>query len=571
MPKRPPAAKPAATPPLETTAEAFLALLASRGVEWLFANAGTDFAPIIEGLVRGRKAGIPMPEAVAIAHETTAVAMAHGYTLVTGRPQAVMVHVNVGMANALMGLINAARDRVPMLFASGRTPLTEHGLTGSRDLPIHWGQEMFDQAAMVRELVRFDYELRNPHQLEAVVDRALSVATSDPLGPVYLSLPREVLAEPWPGKPLAAAATLRAPRPAHPDPAAIAEATKLLAGAERPLIIAGGPDASAFGPLGALAERAAIPVVHFWPARMAMATTHPMHAGFDVASRLATADAVLVCDVLVPWLPARHALAPGARVIEIGPDAGFQRTPMRSFPADVVIRAEAGATLARLAEALPEAPAKRRAALAADLAGEQERRLAAAGAIPASGVATAAWVSHCIDRVKGDSAIVCAELGADASAMTLTTATSWFGHPISGGLGWGVPAALGVKLAARDRLVVACVGDGSYMFANPVACHQTAAALDLPLLTIVFNNEVWNAVRRSTRAVYPKGHAAAANDMPLSSLAPSPAFEKVVEASGGLGLRVEDARELPAALERAVAAVRGGQQALINVRIAIAA
>jgi acetolactate synthase-1/2/3 large subunit len=95
-----------------------------------------------------------MPEAVPIAHETIAVAMAHGFYLMTGRPQAVMVHVNVGTANALMGLINASRDNVPMLFTSGRTPLTERGLLGSRDLPIHWGQEMFDQGGMLRELVK---------------------------------------------------------------------------------------------------------------------------------------------------------------------------------------------------------------------------------------------------------------------------------------------------------------------------------------------------------------------------------------------------------------------------------
>ena len=154
MPKREPA--------FESTAEAYLALLKRRGIDWLLANAGTDFAPIIEALVRGRKAGIAMPEAVPITHETIAVAMAHGYYLVTGRPQAVMVHVNVGTANALMGLINASRDNVPMLFTSGRTPLTERGMLGSRDLPIHWGQEMFDQGGMLRELVKWDYELREP-------------------------------------------------------------------------------------------------------------------------------------------------------------------------------------------------------------------------------------------------------------------------------------------------------------------------------------------------------------------------------------------------------------------------
>ena len=180
----------------ETVAESYLSLLKSRGVDWLFANAGTDFAPIIEGLTRGNAVGLDMPEAVAITHENVAVGMAHGYYLVTGRPQAVMFHVNVGTANALMGLINAARDNVPIFFTSGRTPITEAGRTGSRDLPIHWGQEMFDQAGMLREVVKWDYELRYGEQVEAIVDRALAIAMSEPKGPIYLSLPREVLAEP---------------------------------------------------------------------------------------------------------------------------------------------------------------------------------------------------------------------------------------------------------------------------------------------------------------------------------------------------------------------------------------
>ena len=553
---------------LESTAEAYLALLKSRGIDWLFANAGTDFAPIIEALVRGRKAGIPMPEAVPIAHETTAVAMAHGYYLVTGRPQAVMVHVNVGMANALMGIINASRDQVPMLFASGRTPLTEQGLTGSRDLPIHWGQEMFDQGSMLREFVKWDYELRDGVQIESAVDRALSSAMSEPRGPAYLSLPREVLAEPWKGGPLSGTATLKPASMAYPDPAAIAEAAAILRDAERPLIIVGGNDASAFGALGAFADKTAIPVAHFWPRRLSIATDHPLHAGFDVMPRIESADAIVVLDVMVPWLPVRHKLAKGCRVIQIGPDPSFSRVPIRSFPGDVVIRSGVGAALAQLGEALPKASAGLKKAVISELAGARAKR-AEANASPPSGLSTNAWVSHCLDTYKGDDAIVLGELGCDPSAMTFKRADSYFGHPIAGGLGWGVPAALGVKLAMPDRLVIACVGDGSYMFANPVACHQTAAALKLPVLTVVFNNEVWNAVRKSTRAVYPRGHAAASNDMPLSSLSPSPAFEKVIEACGGLGLRVETPAELEGAIQEAIAAVRGGRQALLNVHCAI--
>jgi acetolactate synthase-1/2/3 large subunit len=556
-----------ATGRAKTVAGAYLALLKARGIDWLFANAGTDFAPIIEALVHARHAGIPVPEAVAIAHETTAVAMAHGYWLVTGRPQAVMVHVNVGTANALMGLINAARDHVPMLFTSGRTPLTEKGRLGSRDLPIHWGQEMLDQAGMLRELVKWDYELRYPDQMVDVVERALSIAASEPRGPVYLSLPREALAEPWPGGDVPAAPNLSAVTSPAPDPAALAAAADILRKAKRPLVIAGRGDAAAFDVLGDFADVGGLPVAHFWPARLAIATEHPLHAGFDVSPWIEEADAILVLDMLVPWLPARHRLADGARVIHVGPDPGFHRIPMRSFPGDLFIRAGVTETLRQLRVAMSGSKglAERRRAVAARIAALRAER-ARAFAEPPSGSMTNAWVSHVLSRHLGDEAIVFGELGADPSAMRLTHQNAWFGHPIAGGLGWGVPAALGAKLARPDRTVVACVGDGSYLFANPVASHQTAAALGLPILTVVFNNGVWNAVRKSTRALYPSGMAAQANDMPLSSLAPSPAYEQVIAASGGYGERVDDASALPGAIERALKAVREERrQALLNV------
>ncbi|HXF54260.1 MAG TPA: thiamine pyrophosphate-requiring protein [Hyphomicrobiaceae bacterium] len=553
----------------ETVAEAYLALLKSRGIDWLFANAGTDFAPIIEALARGRKAGIAMPEAVPIAHETVAVAMAHGYWLLTGRPQAVMVHVNVGTANALMGLINAARDHVPMLFTSGRTPITEQRRHGSRDLPIHWGQEMFDQAGMLREFVKWDYELRYAEQVQAAVDRAMALAMSEPMGPVYLSLPREVLAEPWPNVAVSQRPTVAAARAAHPDPEAVGHAADMLKAAERPLIIAGRSDAAAFAALTAFAEQTAIPVVHFWPGRLAVPTDHPFHAGFDLTPWIEQADAILALDMMVPWLPDRHKLASGARVIHIGPSPGFGEVPMRSFPATLSLSANVAAALAQLGAAMGAASAQRREAVLAAIADHRRRRAKKLARTKGDGLTNTA-ISRIIDEHKGQDAIVFGELGCDASVMTFTRADGYFGHPIAGGLGWGLPAALGAKLACPDRLVIACVGDGSYMFANPVACHHTAAALDLPILTIVFNNEVWNAVRRSTLTLYPDGHAAAANEMPLSSLAPSPDYEKVVEASGGWGIRVEDAAELERALAKAIGMVqREKRQALINVRCAI--
>ena len=103
--------------------------------------------------------------------------MAHGYAMVTGKPQAMMVHVGVGTANSLNGLINASRQNIPILFTAGRTPITESGaLPAARNNYIHWAQEHFDQGGMLREFVKWDYELRHAEQVETVIDRALAIA-----------------------------------------------------------------------------------------------------------------------------------------------------------------------------------------------------------------------------------------------------------------------------------------------------------------------------------------------------------------------------------------------------------
>ena len=141
-----------------------LASLRQHGIEHFFANPGTDFPPIVEGFARAKESGAKVPRAVLVPHENLAVAMAHGAYLMTGAPQAVMVHVNVGTANTINLLANAARDRVPLLLMAGRSPIMEAGAFGARSRPIHWAQEMFDQAGMVREFVKWDYELRNPDQ-----------------------------------------------------------------------------------------------------------------------------------------------------------------------------------------------------------------------------------------------------------------------------------------------------------------------------------------------------------------------------------------------------------------------
>ena len=557
-----------------TAAEALLQRLKHNGVDYLFANGGTDFPPVIEAFAKGATTGAPMPEVVITPHETAAVAMAHGYYLVTGRPQAVMVHVNVGLANCVMGLINAASDNIPILMMSGRTPLTEHDRFGARMTPINYGQEMRDQTALVRESVKWDYEMRYPEQAAILVDRALAIAMTEPRGPVYLSLPREPLAEPWPADRPVGGPAQPVPAAAQPDAAAVDEAAGMIARAKFPLIIAqrGDPEGRLGAALARLAGEQAIAVCDFWAIRSVLATDHPMHAGFDVGPLLERADLVIVVDSPVPWIQKSQGPAAGAKVIHIGADPMFSRTPVRSYPSDLHIAADPAATLASIADALAGSGgdvATRRDEIAS--AGDKRRADLRATAMKGSGSPmTPAYVTHCISQAMDDDAVLFNELGIAPQFHYVRGANRCFTPPFSGGLGWGLPAAMGAALADRNRLAIAAVGDGSYTFANPVACHQIAESHGLPVLTIVMNNGIWNAVRRATLSMYPDGDAAQMNRIPVTSLEPTPDFTMIAAASRGWSERVESGADLPAALARAIAVVRNEKrQALLEVSVSV--
>jgi acetolactate synthase I/II/III large subunit len=493
--------------------------------------------------------------------------------MVTGRVPAVMVHVSVGTANGVCGALNAARENVPILFTAGRSPLTEAELPGARDVYIHWAQEMFDQAGMLREIVKWDYELRNGEQLETVIDRALAVATSHPRGPIYLSLPREVLAATLPGFSYDAPARRVAAAPPSPDKSAIEEAARILAAAENPLIVtaSAGRDPAAVAALADFAGRFAIPVVQHRPRHLCLPADHPCHLGYDAGPWLDDADAILVLECDVPWIPSLKAPRPQCKVVHLGVDPLFSRYPIRGFPCDLAVTGAAATALPELADAcerhaVATAVSNRRRRLAEQredlVASWQKTRESAAGMRPIH----MAWASACIARVKPEDAILVNEYTLMTEHCGSNRPGSYFGSSTASGLGWGGGAALGAKLAAPDRLVIAVLGDGSHLFGNPVALHHAAAVHKLPVLFVVMNNAMWGAVRRATLGMYPQGEAARSNKPPLIDLDELPAFEQVCAAAGGYGERVEDPAALPAALDRAVRAVTvEKRQALLNV------
>src|SRR5262245_27895966 len=219
-------------------AEAYVRALVAQGVSCLFLNPGTDTFPIQEALSKLEQLGQPVPRTVLCIFELVALAAAHGYYAATGRPQAVLVHVDVGTQN-LGGMVhNAQRGRAAVLICAGRTPYTtDPRQRGSRDTYIHWLQEQFDQHGIVRNFVKWDYELRRADQMGEVVARAFQIAASDPPGPVYLTLPREVLMTPI-GE-LAVPAREQAPA-VHigaGDPDALRDVAARLVRSERPVVL----------------------------------------------------------------------------------------------------------------------------------------------------------------------------------------------------------------------------------------------------------------------------------------------------------------------------------------------
>ena len=557
----------------ETAAEAWLGLLAARGVDYLFANGGTDFAPVVEAYAKGQKLGWRLPEIVIVPHENMGVAMAHGYAMVTGRPQAMMVHVGVGTANTLNGIINASRQNVPILLSAGRTPITESGaVPAARNNYIHWAQEHFDQGGMLREFVKWDYELRHAEQVETVVDRALAIAKSEPQGPVYVTLPREILASDFSKVGFSLNPTIAPASAPAADPAALEEAAKLLAGAQRPLLITanGGRTLESSRAIEQLAQALAVPVVHYRPRHLALSTEHPMHCGWDPHPLLKEADVVLVVDCDVPWIPKEGKPKAEAKVIHIGPDPLFERYPLRGFRTDIALTGAVAPTLQALwrsaqkhAVSVKQIEERRQAVtrISSDI-----RSRVRTGFEPMPASITGKWLSACMNRLLDANTLLINEYPTVLEEMAIREPGQYFGNTSAGGLGWGIGAALGAKLASPAKTVICALGDGAYMFGNPTAGHYVSEAMQLPVLFIIANNARWAAVHRSTLATYPKGHASEMKAPPFATLEPSPRFEHVIQASGGHGERVTEPKQLMPALERALKVVKEEKrQALVNV------
>ncbi len=557
-------------------AQAFVELLARQGVEYVFINPGTDTFPIQEAVARLQSLGRPGPRVVLCLHEYVAMSAAHGHFMLSGRPQVVLVHVDVGTQNVGGALHNALRGRAGVVLCAGRAPLTWEGeLRGGRDTHIHWVQEVFDQGSITRQYVKWDYEARRNENLQHVVARAFQMAASEPAGPVYLTLPRELLMEELPDGPLPEA---KAPPVAAPQPnaAALEEVAAWLARARNPLILTSyaGRDPSAVGALADLAETLGAPVAEYWRVRLNMPTDHPLYLGTDTARLVPQADVILVVDSDMPYIPLAGKPAPDARLIHMDIDAGKKDMPLWGYPVDLAIGGNTAAGMRALAESLrrrgvPGAAGRREqwAAEHEQMRAEWRRRAMAGAATPMQ----PEWLAHCVGQVLRDEDILVSETVTNIAVISNLVERRLPGSFYECGgssLGWGQGAALGAKLARPDRRVVCLMGDGCFVFGQPIAAVWAAAREKAPFLTVILNNSCYQAVKSPTRRHYPNGASVSGDRYVAMDIDPSPDYAAISAASGAYAETVSDPADLLPALRRGLERVDAGEPAVLDVRLA---
>ncbi|MCB8960945.1 MAG: thiamine pyrophosphate-requiring protein [Ardenticatenales bacterium] len=556
-------------------AQALLLGLKALGIDYILGNVGTDYPPILGAYAQFQQEGrlgedVPVP--ITVPHETVAMNMAYGYYLQSGRPAAVFVHTNVGTANALMSLINAERAQVPLLLFAGLAPATEQHSRTSKPGFIHWAQEMADQAGMVRESVKWHYHISgdNIAEIDLILARAYALALSAPAGPVYLTFAPEaveqIISIPAPIQPPVL------PSPPQPDPASIQTIASWLASAQRPLIISSGTDRdhNILPALVNLAEAQSAGVTGLMPRNLHFPLGHKLWLGDNPHAAVPEADLIISLESDVPYMPIHARPGQDCRVVHVGPDPLLSRYPRRGFRADAVVTSAIVPFLGALqtATAAPDAALteRRRRWVGAIQQGKAAQRAAEIARAKELGEMTYGWISHCVNELAmaHEEIVVLREFDLRGDYLTLAEPGRFFALPNAGGLGWGMGAALGIRLAEPGKLPVLGTGDGCYYFSAPLAAHQVARSQNLPFITIIFNNGQWATVTNYVNRWYPDLEEPAP---PLTSLGPPPAFEKIVAAFDGYGERVEKPAELPPALARAYAAAQRGQQAVLNVII----
>jgi acetolactate synthase-1/2/3 large subunit len=576
-------ARGASRTPLYTTSSAFLEVLQELGVEFIFANFGSDHPAIVEGLAAARAMGQPLPQVITCPNEMVGMSAAHGFAAATGRPQAVLVHVECG-TQALAGAVhNAAKGRIPIFIFAGSSPLTQEGeLVGSRNEFIQWIQDVHDQRGIVRGYMRYDNEIRVSANVKQLVARSFQIARSDPKGPVYLVGAREVMEASAPAVKL----NLDHWQPTSPlalSPDGVVEVAKALAGARAPLIVTSylGRNPAAATALVALCERLGVGVLESVPNYVNFPHSNRLYQGNQwnephQNAALAEADVVLVIDSDIPWIPSVSAPNSSARVYHIDVDPLKMQMPLWYIPAIDRFAADAFTALQQLNKEL-DTPTLDNSLIASRRRGWEKLHVRrqtelAKKELPGDKITPEYLTAMVRRRIDADTMVVnegVSNYQTIFDHLAMSRPGSMFTSG-GGSLGWNGGAAIGAKLACPEKTVIALTGDGSFMFSVPSTVHWMARRYNTPFLTIVYNNGGWKSPKLSTLAVHKEGFASKSANLDMS-FHPQPDFAGIAAAAGGaLSLVVDRVEDVENAIDSGLRAVQvEGRCAVLDVRLKI--
>jgi acetolactate synthase I/II/III large subunit len=549
--------------------ELILQAIAANGVKKMFFCGGTDNFHFMESVAKFKTQGRPAPDLVTVMHESDALYMNMGYFQYTGRPQVTVLHVNCGTMNAGAAWQEAWHANSGIVVMAGRTPwTTKNELPGARSFYVHWQQEMYDQAEMIRQFVKWDYEIRTPENASLIIQSAFRIAATEPCGPVYIQLPREIMAAKLHGGIAYSPADFPSAVSAQGDSAALREAARMLVEAKNPVILVRsmGRHPKAVESLIELAEKLAIPVSSD-DVYMNFPMQHWARSTPDIGNR----DAILIVDHDVPWVGADPPKT--TKIISLDSDPVRLKQPLWGFPVHVPITCDSSKSLPILVQEVEAfITAERRKAFAerkrnlqaAKRAADEKARAAiekARTAFPLSPV----WIRECVNRVSDENTVLLWEIASIGQGDRTPP-----GHVFSqfaANLGNAWPRAVGIKMAAPEKTVIASGGDGSAIFSNPEAVLWTGRKYHAPVLYIVNNNNKYAAVENNLSVYGGANSFAGKAGFNGSDLSPSPNFAMIAQAMGAYGEKVTEPGKMEGALKRALAAVKDGQPAVLDTVI----
>ncbi len=553
--------------------EAILEAFRNLGVDYILSSPGSEWSPVWEAMARQTVEKNAGPQFLDTWHETLAIDMALGYTAYTGRPQAVLIHAGVGLMHGSMAIVSAAQQEIPMLVMSGEATTFGDDPEQPVEPQFYGGVSVGGAHRFVDPIVKWATQVTSAPTLYHTVTRSMELAQRVPQGPVYVNVSLECMLHEW-KKPSELAMVPPAPKTAA-LPEDIETVAALLRTAKNPTIVVegAGRDPEAFRALVELAEGLAIPVVN---GRASVYTnfpkSSPMWMGYSNFDLLADSDLILLISGKAPWYPPSNRPGVG-KIVAISENPLKMQLAYQVLGADHYLEGDVASALRLLARATGAADKAAVEARRAKWTGEHSKLLGrleaeAKRALEGEALDCVALAAIAAEVLPADF-IVCDET---ITHMPRMRAHLPFNHPQSffrvtgGALGQGIGAALGTKLAARDRQVALFIGDGSFLYNPIIQAFGASKAYDLPITIVVCNNRRYEAMRKGHVLYYQDG-VADTTKTHFGVYIDGPEYERLGDQFGFFGAKAANAAELRQAFRDAFAANKAGKTAILNVSL----